>query len=180
MNPLEFDQVVRRVKLAMGASPDYELAALLGFDPRAWSKRRERRSLPTRQIDALIAREGLNAEWVYHGVGAMHRVADEPSNEGGVLERLRHEVSRRSALILCSGDNALQRDLQDVLDGVQPVTPALLRRMRLTLRTDLNWLLCGEEPLSEVEKKLVAQYRNAGAVGQRALEAVSKLVGEKA
>jgi len=85
---LEFENVMFRLKKALGISNDKELCVRLGLTPSAFSNRKGTNSIPYEHVIELARSEKLNLHWVFWDEG-QPRVGDDaaslPFDLGGAL-----------------------------------------------------------------------------------------------
>lgn len=102
-----FDDVIRRIKEALGLRFDADVARALDLDRRTLSGYKSRGTLPFDSVARLAAREGLSLEWLINDRGPMKaedlcRVA-EPSP--------RYEAMINTSLFL-----AVQHKVMEIMD----------------------------------------------------------------
>jgi hypothetical protein len=170
--------VFGRLKTALNADSDKEIAVALGVQPTALNMQKKRGHLPREAIDALIAKEGLNAEWVYEGTGRMYLDDDAQSWDAGFRTRLAQclGLATYQGVLVAQGYKATE--LKKVASGKTDPVPKLLRDMALYLRIDLGWLLTGTVPMSKSETELLAAFKAADSTAKAAILAVVASLGK--
>ena len=174
---LGFMEMVKRLMAVMSVDSEVALAQLLGFKQNTWSMRKSRGSIPTDAIDALIASEGLNAEYVYKGTGRPYAEEDGHTWHDGFVKRLQH-LKQGSVQDLLEREGHLAKDTKAVADGKNQPSVELLRDWRRISNVDLNWVINGDlsQGPTEEEQALLLLYRKA--TPERQKELLASLVVE--
>jgi transcriptional regulator with XRE-family HTH domain len=164
--PNGFMEVTDRLRLVLELSTEGQLAAKLGFSVAAWSQRKKRNSLPTREIDSLIAAEQLNPEFIYGGVGPIHVAIDTKAWKDVLTKKLAAilQISVYENVLISNGYKPAF--LKDVAAGKKLPTIELLRDMHDQLACDLNALICNERGVSPDEVGLLSDFRIANKEGK--------------
>ena len=180
-----FADVASRLRLVLDLSSDVQLAEKLGLKQSAWSTRKTRNNLPTEAIDELIESECLNPEFIYQGNGPVHRDLNELDWEAIFWQRMAKRLPQtsRNTMVRDTAERTeeeryTQAQLKGIAEGKYAPTPKerqgarhlarFLRDMRRSLKTDLNWLICGDldSALAADERALIEAYRKAPSVGK--------------
>lgn len=165
-----FLDVSSRLKSVLGVRSDLQLAKHLGMLQGTWSMNKTRGTLPTEAINALIAREGLNPEFIYNGTGNVMIEDDGHTWHDGFVKRLQHlNLETMQGLLVREGHKA--SDIKAVVAGKQQPTMELLRDWRRIGRVDLNWVINGDlaETPNDEEQALLLLYRKATPERQKEL-----------
>ena len=165
-----FLDVSSRLKSVLGVRSDLQLAKHLGMLQGTWSMNKTRGTLPTEAINALIAREGLNPEFIYNGTGNVMVEDDGHTWHDGFVKRLQHlNLETMQGLLVREGHKA--SDIKAVVAGKQQPTMELLRDWRRIGRVDLNWVINGDlaETPNDEEQALLLLYRKATPERQKEL-----------
>lgn len=165
-----FLEVTERLKLALDISSEVLLAERLELKYSAWSMRKSRNTLPKAQIDALIEREQLNPEFIYHGTGPVHVPVD------GVAWGPKFQATLAAALEQEEGwlvrEGYQKKTLKSIAAGKASLSPddvwPLIRDLRKVCKIDLNAFFCDEPgaALNADEEALIDAYRKAQTSGK--------------
>jgi hypothetical protein len=184
METTDFLACTKRLLLALGLATETELATQLGFVQSTWAARKRRGSIPSEQIDALIAERGLNPEYIYRGKG---NVLASASNQPW-LEQFKERVQIiQLDLAALAGKGHTAESLNLVLEPKGKVKQALevLRDYRDISRIDLNWLICAEphaknkDSLSKGEVALVEKLRAMDESGRAFVQQAADLAHKR-
>lgn len=168
----DFPGVVDRLKRVLKIDSDQALASELGMTQSAWSNRKTRGSLPTKHIDALIARYGLGRDFIYEEKGPTHSLDSESDRRALFAAKLHLLLGGPEARSLMHQNGYTDQDIDAVLGGHEPPSPALLRDARVILGADLHDLLCDEPPMQQAEEDLVRSFRASDELLRKAALAV--------
>lgn len=175
-----FLEIADRLKLALDLQSELQLAARLGFKQSAWSTRKTRGSLPSREIDALIIEESLNPEFIYHGIGSVHLDVDSQSWEVGFNKRLAQILCIQTYCRVLMHEGYKAPYLKSIVENKSEPSAKLLRDMHRCLKLDLNWLMCGdiESAQTSLETSLLSAYRKADKQGQEFIRRAAGLASK--
>lgn len=168
-----FSAVVARLKLVLEVTSDAMLAERLGLGTTAWAQRKKRDSLPTKEIDALIASEELNPEFIYKGIGAVHLPIDGAAWIDGFHKRLQSVLAIETYRKVLAHNGYKEPALKKLLAAGQPPSVELLRDLHNHLSVDLNALVCDVPPIIAAERALLDSYRRSTEEGKRLVEQVA-------
>lgn len=172
-----FLSVLPRLKLALDCEDDGGVAERLGLSKQAFHNRKQRGSLPKKEIDALISTEGLNPKFIYEGTGPVHLDVDDGSWSSGFQKRVEQSLGLSTYTELLARDGHTKAALKAVLTGKQDPSAKLLRDMRRSLQLDMNWLICGDTDtaLSKEERAMIDAYRSATKEGKSTIAQVASM-----
>lgn len=181
MTNFDFDAVVSRLKLVLDVAREQDVCARLGFTTSAWSMRKKRGSLPRKEIDALIAAEELNPEFIYNGTGDVHVPVEGESWDTQYVKRAALCGFNDGWLRSRGHSDALIAEVLAPKPGGKPYKVLVaLRDVRQVLGADLNWLLAAESTpqraapagatLTPVEQRLLDAYRKASTLDKAVIE----------
>lgn len=190
-NP-NFQEVTDRLLLALGITKETDLGKLLGFTQSAWSTRKMRGSLPTAAINALIAQEAINLDFIYKGTGGAYEGA------GWAHEYKARAVSVRLAkayLTPMGHDAALVDALvrMDAKDKYKSNAYGFITALRDSYKIseyDLTLLITGidahqhedakaTKSFSKEEQDLIDSYRSADKQGQAFIRRSANMSADK-
>lgn len=175
-----FDGVCERLKLALDISSDVKLAEMLGLKQSAWARRKARLSLPKVEIDALIKREQLNPEFIYHGTGPVHVPVEGAAWGPRFQAKLAAALEQEEGWLVREGYQ--NKTLKSIAAGKVPLSPddvwPLLRDLRKVSKIDLNAFFADEpgSALSGEEAALVDAYRKTSKEGKAFIRQAADMV----
>lgn len=178
-----FGEVCDRLKLVLDLSSDVQLSAKLGLKQSAWARRKERNSLPTDAIDALIESEQFNPEFIYHGTGPVHVPVEGAAWGPRFQTALAAALEQEEGWLVREGYQ--KKTLKSIAAGKAPLSPddvwPLIRDLRKVSKIDLNAFFADEpgSALSGEEAALVDAYRNASKEGKSFIQQAAAMAGKK-
>lgn len=187
-----FQEVTKRLLLALAMDKETDLGQRLGFKQSTWAQRKLRGSLPTEQIDALIAQEAINPEYVYNGTGSVYEGA------GWAHEYKARAASLRlaKAYLTPLGHAVALVDAltkMDANDGYKSTAYKFITALRDAYKIneyDLTFLITGVDthqaddvssitPLSKEEHELIEIYQSATKQGQAFIRRAASMSADK-
>lgn len=190
-NP-NFQKVTDRLLLAVGIVKETELGEQLGLTQSAWSKRKMRDSLPTEQIDALIAQEGINPEYIYNGTGSVYEGAGWAHEYKARAASLRLAKAYLTPLghAAATVDALIKMDANDSYKSTAYKFITALRDAYKINESDLTFLITGIDthqadvgasttPLSKAEQDLINAYQSATKQGQAFIRRAATMSTDK-
>lgn len=155
-----FQGVIDRLRVASTLPSEQALAERLGLKRSAFTVRKSRGSLPRTEIDAFIAAQGLNSEWVYEGRGTMFA---GPGFSEKV--RLQAEIDKRLApFALSKREHSYMARLLMALEMTDPLRLKELLDDASNLSVEeallVNGFRCAPQELAVAMKHLAASARH--------------------
>lgn len=167
----EFQAVVDRLRLVLDCPTETAVGAKLGFTQSTWATRKMRGSIPRKEIDALIQREHLNAEFIYNGTGDVYLPEDGETWHDRYAKRAKLHDMDSEWLFSRGHAKKVIEATRSPKPGTQPFQVlALLHDWSQLHGIDLNWLLGVDRKraptasdLTPDEAALISAFRSAPA-----------------
>lgn len=179
---LHFVEVIDRLKLVLEISSDRELAPMLEIGYSTFTMRKTRNSLPIEQIDALIKKQQLNPEFIYHGTGSVHVPVEGAAWGPKFQAALAVALEQEEGWLVREGYQ--KKTLKSIAAGKASLSPddvwPLLRDLRKVCKIDLNAFFCDEPAtLDSDEMALVEAYRKASKEGKAFIHQAASMASNK-
>ncbi|MDR2152604.1 MAG: hypothetical protein LBO72_07275 [Helicobacteraceae bacterium] len=88
---VEFESVALRLKAAIGAGSDAELARILGLSATAYTCRKQRRMLPLSRIAKVCLERGISIDRILNETYTLALIGDEKIAKSGEKQEKRRE-----------------------------------------------------------------------------------------
>lgn len=143
-----------------------------------------RGAVPVDQIDALIAQEDLNPEFIYNGTGNVHAPVEGQTWQAQYTDRAKFIEVEKGWLKPQGHTDALVAGLMNPSGKILQVLVAL-RDLHDNSGVDLNWLLCAkpavpdEEPLPPEAQALLTIFQALNKHGRSALLQTATALAQK-